>query len=103
MEMSQTFTFDDLKGDVVPSILRDFSAPVKLLPVSGKEDEESLAFLAARDTDGFNRWEAGQKLYTSLIFQTLRGEDCGKTFDYVAEAFSRTLCDKEIKDFSIQA
>ena len=55
-EKSQTFHFE-VKGDVVPSILRVFSAPVKLVPVSGEVDETDLAFLAARDSDGFNKWD----------------------------------------------
>jgi aminopeptidase N len=102
-ESEQTFTFDGLTGDVVPSILRDFSAPVKLEPTSGSVDEESLAFLAARDTDGFNRWEAGQRLYSSLIFQTLKGEQSEGTLKYANEAFSRTLLEEGPPDLSIQA
>jgi aminopeptidase N len=54
-EESQTFTFDGLDGAVVPSLLRTFSAPIKLVPAVGEVDQEELAFLAARDTDGFNR------------------------------------------------
>ena len=100
---SQTFTFDGLKGDVVPSLLREFSAPIKLVPESGDVDEESLAFLAARDTDGFNRWESGQKLFSSLIFQTLEDSVSEKTTEYAYEAFGRALADKETTDFSIQA
>lgn len=100
---SETFDFPDLGGDVVPSILRDFSAPVKLVPVSGEEDESALAFLFANDTDGFNRWEAGQKLYTSLIFQTLEDKQSEDTLEYVMEAFGRTLNDKAASDYSIQA
>ena len=107
-EMKQTFDFSDLKGDVVPSILRQFSAPVKLFQATedggeGEADEESLAFLAARDTDGFNKWEAGQQLYTSLIFQNMDGKQSDKTYSFVKEAFGRTLADKESSDFSIIA
>lgn len=102
-EMTQTFEFPDIKGDAVPSILRDFSAPVKVVSESGADDEEMLAFLAARDTDGFNKWEAGQKLFTSLIFQNLAGEQSEKTLDFVFEAFGRTLADESAADFSIQA
>jgi len=102
-EMEQTFTFDGLKGPAVPSILRDFSAPVKLVSKSGDVDEEALAFLAAHDTDGFNRWESGQKLYTSLIFQTMKDKQSEKTLQYVFEAFGRTLADKSSTDYSIQA
>lgn len=102
-EGEQTFEFPGLKGDVVPSILRDFSAPVKLVTTTGKDDDEALAFLAARDTDGFNRWESGQKLFTALIFQNLDGEQSEKTLDYVNEAFGRTLADDSTSDYSIQA
>jgi len=102
-EMSQEFKFDGLKGDVVPSILRGFSAPVKVLPASGEEDEEALAFLAARDTDGFNKWESGQKLLTNLIFQAMDAEMTEKTYDFTKEAFGRTLADKVSKDYSIIA
>ncbi len=102
-EESQTFEFDGLKGDVVPSILRQFSAPVKLIPKSGEVDEESLKFLAANDTDGFNRWEAGQRLFTSLCFQVYHdGNMSDKTLDYVFEAFERTMEDVNM-DYSIKA
>merc|ERR1712176_807279 len=72
-EKEQTFEFPGLDGSVLPSVLRGFSAPVKLVG-SSTDEEKDLAFLAAYDCDGFNRWEAGQKLYTSLIFQTMKGE-----------------------------
>lgn len=100
---TQTFKFDGLKGEVVPSILRDFSAPIKLVPESGEVNQEELAFLAARDTNGFNRWDAGQKLMTSLIFQILEGKSTVKTMKFVEEAFERTLLDRSSEDFSILA
>mmetsp|Transcript_1805 Transcript_1805/g.3694 ORF Transcript_1805/g.3694 Transcript_1805/m.3694 type:complete len:1008 (-) Transcript_1805:39-3062(-) len=90
-EQTQTFEFTDVPKEPVPSILRGFSAPVKLQPEGGVEDEAVLAFLAAHDTDGFNRWEAGQKIFTSLIFQTLNGEDASSTLERAEEAFGRTL------------
>eukprot|EP00594_Rhizosolenia_setigera_P015297 CAMPEP_0178974854 /NCGR_PEP_ID=MMETSP0789-20121207/22754_1 /TAXON_ID=3005 /ORGANISM="Rhizosolenia setigera, Strain CCMP 1694" /LENGTH=899 /DNA_ID=CAMNT_0020663367 /DNA_START=76 /DNA_END=2775 /DNA_ORIENTATION=- len=101
-EETQTFTFEGLENDVVPSMLRGFSAPVKLVSSSGEVDEEALAFLAARDTDGFNRWEAGQRLFTSLVFQKLEGEMSDATMGYVMEAFERTL-NSEGMDSSIKA
>jgi aminopeptidase N len=102
-EESQSFTFDGLNGDVVPSILRQFSAPVKIVSETGEVDEESLKFLAARDTDGFNRWEAGQRLFTSLCFQVYNnGEMSDETLDYVFEAFERTI-EETSMDFSIKA
>ncbi len=43
----------------MPSILRDFSAPVVL---EFEYSDADLAFLMAYDSDPFNRWEAGQRL-----------------------------------------
>lgn len=101
-EKEHTFEFPGLDGDVLPSVLRGFSAPVKLVGASADE-EQDWAFLAANDTDGYNRWESGQKLYTSLIFQTMRGEGSeSMTMEYVYEAFARTLA-LDTDDYSIQA
>lgn len=100
-EMRQTFEFSEIDGDVLPSILRGFSAPVKLVG-SSEDEEQDLAFLASHDTDDFNRWEAVQKLYTNAIFQSLRGEDTSRTMNYIYEAFERSL-KLDTDDFSIQA
>jgi aminopeptidase N len=60
----QTFTFADLTGRPVPSILRGFSAPVKLETDLSDDD---LRLLQVHDTDGFNKWEAGQTLALRTI------------------------------------
>jgi aminopeptidase N len=62
-EAEQTFTFDNVSGRPVPSLLRSFSAPVKL---SGMKLAQ-LQFLAAHDTDSFVRWESGQQYATKLL------------------------------------
>lgn len=56
-EKEQAFIFNDIGSKPVPSILRDFSAPVKLTTDLSDTD---LKFLMVHDSDGFNRWEAGQ-------------------------------------------
>lgn len=58
-EEQQTFTFEGIPSEPIPSLLRDFSAPVKL---HFSYTDEDLAFLMKYDTDSFNRWEAGQKV-----------------------------------------
>jgi aminopeptidase N len=58
-EEQQTFRFVDVEEKPVPSILRDFSAPVVL---EFEYSDAELAFLMANDSDPFNRWEAGQRL-----------------------------------------
>jgi len=50
----------------VPSLLREFSAPV-ILDYPYAEDD--LLHLMARDDDPFNRWEAGQRLAATLILE----------------------------------
>ncbi|OED48820.1 aminopeptidase N [Rhodobacteraceae bacterium (ex Bugula neritina AB1)] len=58
-EAKQSFTFDGLASKPVPSILREFSAPVIL---ERDTTNAERAFLLAHDTDPFNRWEAGNAL-----------------------------------------
>lgn len=50
--------------DPVPSVLRNFSAPVKLVM---KRSKEELAFAMANDADSFNRWDAGQTLAQQVL------------------------------------
>ena len=60
----QTFVFTGIAGRPVPSVNRGFSAPVKLsLPL----EPDDLRFLAAHDSDPFNRWQAVQTLAMILL------------------------------------
>ena len=63
-EAEQTFTFVDIDAQPLPSLLRGFSAPVKL---SFPYDRDQLMFLMQHDSDGFNRWEAGQQLSVQVL------------------------------------
>jgi aminopeptidase N len=58
-EAQQTFRFIGVEEEPVPSLLRNFSAPVVL---DFEYADGDLAFLMANDSDPFNRWEAGQRL-----------------------------------------
>jgi aminopeptidase N len=58
-QATQTFTFVDVPAQPVPSLLRNFSAPVYL---EWNASDQDLAHLLAHDSDFFNRWEAGQTL-----------------------------------------
>ncbi|NLO78883.1 MAG: aminopeptidase N [Xanthomonadaceae bacterium] len=71
-EAQHEFHFVGLKERPLPSLLRDFSAPVRLdYPYS----DQQLAFLFTHDTDPFNRWEAGQRLMTSLLLSSLDSDE----------------------------
>ncbi len=63
-EPVQRFSFTGIDHEPVPSLLRDFSAPVIL---DYDYSDEQLAFLLAHDSDPFNRWEAGQRLATRRL------------------------------------
>ncbi len=61
---AQNFLFTDVAERPVPSLNRGFSAPIKLtLPI----EPDDLRFLAAHDSDPFNRWQALQTLAMSLL------------------------------------
>ncbi|BBP45493.1 aminopeptidase N [Thiosulfatimonas sediminis] len=63
-QLEQKFTFMDVSSPPVPSLLRGFSAPVKLHFEYSNAD---LALLAAADEDSFVRWEAMQTLLLRTI------------------------------------
>jgi aminopeptidase N len=59
----ERFRFVDVPAPPVPSLLRGFSAPVKLKDVP----LDRLKFLAINDPDPFARWEAGQQVATRVL------------------------------------
>jgi len=64
----ERYTFVDVAESPVPSLLRDFSAPVYL---KFEYRDAELAHLMAHDSDAFNRWEAGQRLATRLMLDCI--------------------------------
>jgi len=67
-EEKQTFEFENISSKPLPSINCNFSAPIKVVYDYSDED---LMYLLAHDTDDFNRWDAGQKLFLSVIDKLL--------------------------------
>lgn len=95
-EPRQRFVFEDVEAPPVPSLLRGFSAPVKL---EFERTLEELAFLMAHDSDPFNRWEAGQQLAQQVLLE--RVSNWGETPpaalpDAFVEAFGRLLDDEKL-------
>ncbi|MBP2231568.1 aminopeptidase N [Azospirillum agricola] len=92
---TQVFEFQDVAARPVPSLLRGFSAPVKL-----KADipDADLTFLMANDSDAFNRWEAGQILGTRILLGLVADRQAGRDLvlpeSYVA-AVGKVLTDAE--------
>ncbi|HEY2230481.1 MAG TPA: aminopeptidase N [Xanthobacteraceae bacterium] len=63
-QSAATFIFTDVDEAPVPSLNRGFSAPIRLVANLGFNE---LRFLAAHDSDPFNRWQALQLLATRLL------------------------------------
>jgi len=74
-EAETTVTFTGLSEKPVPSLLRDFSAPVRL---SFDYADDQLAFLARNDANGFNRWDALQQLYLRTILRLAEDHRAGR-------------------------
>ncbi|NVK33659.1 MAG: DUF3458 domain-containing protein, partial [Rhodobacteraceae bacterium] len=65
-QAKQTVIFKGLPSRPVPSLLRNFSAPVTLDAHLSLDD---LEFLAMRDSDPFNRWQAMQTLASQELIR----------------------------------
>lgn len=63
-ESSQRYVFEGVQERPVPSLLRGFSAPVRLQYDYSRDD---LYALMSRDDDGFVRWDSAQQLATQVI------------------------------------
>jgi len=93
----ERFRFVEVPERPVPSLLRDFSAPVRL---EGARDRERLAFLFAHDPNAFNRWDAGQEYATSLLLALVADARAGRALALdaaFAEAMARTLGDPALE------
>ena len=72
----QSFVFANVAAEPVPSLLRDFSAPVIL---DFAYTPEQLTLLLAHESDPFNAWEAGQRLASTLILDATAAIAAGRT------------------------
>jgi aminopeptidase N len=90
---SQSFVFTGVAERPIPSLNRGFSAPIKLsLPIEAND----LRFLAAHDSDPFNRWQAVQTLAMSLLaanVAALRKGAAGRGDDGLMAALGAMLAD----------
>ena len=95
-EAEQTFRFEGVAEAPVPSILRDFSAPVVLeYPYT----DEELLHLFRYDSDPVNRWEAGQRLAMERLLSLAKAvldKQALKLDDTYIGALRALLTDKEL-------
>jgi aminopeptidase N len=67
---SATFEFKGVPNRPVPSLFREFSAPVKFVTAMNQTDR---LFLARHDSDPFNRWQSLQDVALALVLEAYRG------------------------------
>ncbi len=90
----QSITFEAIVRQPIPSLLRGFSAPVNL---SFNYQPEEYALLMQCETDGFNRWQAGQTWAEQLLQAEIKsGETLTSQRKAYATALSRVLADKSV-------
>lgn len=90
-DQQSSFMFTDINERPVPSLLRSFSAPVKMQMNYSRED---LMFLMSHDSDGFIRWESSQQLSLKVINDCLRLRQEAKALvidDYLMQAMQSVL------------
>ncbi|RLN05000.1 puromycin-sensitive aminopeptidase [Panicum miliaceum] len=95
----EEFIFKNVPEKPVPSLLRGYSAPVRL---DSDLSESDLFFLLANDSDEFNRWEAGQVLARKLMLSLVADFQQQKTLvlnpkfvDGLRSILRNTSLDKE--------
>jgi aminopeptidase N len=94
-QQTEVFRFIDVPVPPVPSLGRNFSAPVI---IEYPYDDQALQLLLGYDSDAFNRWEAGQRLAMDLLLRGVADRRAGRSVkfpDYLAEAFGRVLADAD--------
>ncbi|MEZ8269906.1 aminopeptidase N [Vibrio splendidus] len=90
-EAEQTFVFENVSEQPVPSLLREFSAPVKL---EYDYSDEELIFLMVNARNEFSRWDAGQMLLAKYIRSNVEKVQQGQEFELsasVVDAFRGVL------------
>jgi aminopeptidase N len=95
-EARQTFRFSGVTELPVPSILRDFSAPV-VLDYPYTDDE--LLHLFSHDADPVNRWEAGQRLAMERLLKLTAAAAAGAKMeldDTFVDAMGKILADESL-------
>ena len=93
----QSFVFSGVAEPPIPSVNRNFSAPIKLnLPLDARE----LHFLAAHDADPFNRWQAVQTLAMSLLTDNvvaLRNGAAARSDDELVDVLAGALGNRALE------
>ncbi|MBD2811637.1 aminopeptidase N [Xenorhabdus sp. Vera] len=92
----QSFVFDNVPSQPVPSLLREFSAPVKL---NYQYSDEQLSFLMKHARNEFSRWDVAQALLTNYVKLNVVRHQKSQPLElpmHVIDAFRAVLLNKNI-------
>ncbi len=92
----QTFVFESVSSEPIPSLMQEFSAPVKLVY---DYQDEALAFLMIHARNEFARWDAGQMLIAKYIRANIERVQQGQSIELpesVMDAFRGVLLDPSL-------
>nr|WP_113866990.1 aminopeptidase N [Brenneria salicis]NMN91415.1 aminopeptidase N [Brenneria salicis ATCC 15712 = DSM 30166]RBP61742.1 aminopeptidase N [Brenneria salicis ATCC 15712 = DSM 30166]RLM30507.1 aminopeptidase N [Brenneria salicis ATCC 15712 = DSM 30166] len=95
-ESEQTFIFDQVPCQPVPSLLREFTAPVKL---NYAWSDAQLTFLMRHASNAFSRWDAAQSLlanYIRLNVSRYQQQQALSLPMHVVDAFRAVLLDEKL-------
>jgi len=101
-EKEQSVTFNNIPSQPLPSLLQNFSAPVKLKYDYSIDD---TIFLMQHDQDDFNRWEASQRLAKTLLLEMLDAKQKGEALGVepkVIDAYQQVLENNDL-DYALRA
>jgi aminopeptidase N len=90
-QAQEVFRFVDVRERPVPSLGRDFSAPVI---IDYDYSDDALEHLLSFDSDAFNRWEAGQRVALKVLLEGIADLRAGREVRFpnaLANAFGRAL------------
>ncbi|MCF6218840.1 MAG: aminopeptidase N [Gammaproteobacteria bacterium] len=102
-QAEQNFQFENIVEPPVPSLLRGFSAPVKL---NSDLSEEQRYFIMANDNDDYSRWDAGQQIAVTLIVglaQKIQQRSEWTVDCRFIKAMEKSLCESKGQDKAMVA
>ncbi|MGR5295554.1 aminopeptidase N [Vibrio mediterranei] len=97
-QSEQEFVFENIPSKPVPSMLREFSAPVRL---EFDYSDEQLAFLMINAKNDFAKWDAGQMLLAKYIKSNVNSVQSGSSVELpslVIDAFRGVLLNKDLEE-----
>jgi aminopeptidase N len=93
----QTLQIENIEDGAVLSLLRNYSAPVKL---DYELSNQQLSFLMAHDSDEFNRWNAAQQLSCKIMLSMIESEPQNRTLQL--DEFFVTTVQKVLLDDALE-